>query len=49
MRRGQPSNLATVVKEGKPALITDLLFPRIPGRNGTAAVIIDKHTQKQIQ
>ena len=41
MRRGQPSELATVVKEGKPGLITDLLFTRIPGRNGTTAVVTD--------
>jgi hypothetical protein len=41
LKRGQPSMLATVVNDGKPALITDLLFPCIPGRLGAVALTID--------
>ena len=43
-RIGQPSELAEVVDEGgdgRPKLITDLLFPHIPGRKGTRAVVVD--------
>jgi len=39
--RSQPSTLAQVVKDEPNALITDLLFPLLPGRNGTTATTID--------
>jgi len=38
---GQKSELATVIRDTSPALIGDLLFPHIPGRERAWATVID--------